>query len=167
MCQASPSIYSHNDHLSPQNAPFSALVCGVQGSGKSHTLSIMLENVLICGNSSIGKLQKPLSALVLHFGDGGASDGQQCEAAYIGRLLLRRRGEAPRVTVYVSPSSTERLRASYKRISQEIIVQPLRFREDELDAKSFLSLMAVDGNSDSAPLYMQTVLVSALTKLSQ
>ncbi|KAI0282338.1 hypothetical protein BGY98DRAFT_113155 [Russula aff. rugulosa BPL654] len=27
------------------NTPFSALVCGVQGSGKSHTVSVILENM--------------------------------------------------------------------------------------------------------------------------
>jgi hypothetical protein len=64
------------------NAPFSALVCGVQvrpqcvcafylhpdrkhsqGSGKSHTTSVLLESVLI-QDDRLGRLPKPLSAIV-------------------------------------------------------------------------------------------------------
>ncbi|GBE79348.1 hypothetical protein SCP_0205460 [Sparassis crispa] len=81
------------------NAPLSAIVCGVQGSGKSHTVSVLLENMLIPRHAPIGNGEKALSGLVLHFGEAGA----------------------------------------------------------ELDAEAFLSMMAV-GSSDSAPLYVQTIL---------
>ncbi|PIL36894.1 hypothetical protein GSI_00584 [Ganoderma sinense ZZ0214-1] len=63
------------------NAPFSALVCGVQGSGKSHTVSVMLENMLYEALPSIGSCKKALSGLVLHFSEGG-SGAQPCEAAW-------------------------------------------------------------------------------------
>lgn len=45
------------------NAPFSALVCGVQGSGKSHSTSVLLESCLI-RDERIGTLPAPLSGLV-------------------------------------------------------------------------------------------------------
>ncbi|KAI0347429.1 hypothetical protein BDW22DRAFT_528650 [Trametopsis cervina] len=137
------------------NAPFSALVCGVQGSGKSHTVSTILENMLISGHAAIGKLDKPLSGLILHFGDGGA-DSQPSEAAYIGSPISSH-VFAPRIVVYVSPSSLSTMSKMYKRINPKITVEPLLFSQDELDAKAFLSLMAI-GSSESAPLYMQTIL---------
>ncbi|KAJ8698160.1 hypothetical protein PTI98_004899 [Pleurotus ostreatus] len=60
------------------NAPFSAIVCGVQGSGKSHTVSVLLENMFISGVGAIGTLQKPLSGLILHYGEGGSSGRPLC-----------------------------------------------------------------------------------------
>lgn len=46
-------------------APFSTFIRGSQGSGKSHTLSCLLENCL--ANSSVSKVKKPLSALLFHY----------------------------------------------------------------------------------------------------
>ena len=40
----------------------------------------------------------------------------------------------------------------------KVTVAPLLFNESDLDAQTFLSMMAV-GASDAAPLYMQIVLV--------
>lgn len=40
------------------SAPSSAFICGSQGSGKSHTLSCLLENCLIV--SGVSKLESPL-----------------------------------------------------------------------------------------------------------
>ncbi|KAG2029864.1 hypothetical protein BDR03DRAFT_1017810 [Suillus americanus] len=64
------------------NAPFSAVVCVVQGSGKSHTVSLLLESMFIPNMRSTGTLQKPLSGIVLHFGEGGPSS-RPSEAAWI------------------------------------------------------------------------------------
>lgn len=142
-----------------QNAPFSAVVCGVQGSGKSHTVSVLLENMLIADLPKIGTLPKALSGLVLHFGEGG-KEAQPSEAAWLA-CPVDRTVTAPRVVVYVSPSSLATMRSVYARVSPRIVVEPLLFRRSELDAKAFLSLMAIQGSSDSAPLYMQTILVSS------
>lgn len=144
-------------YCSLQNAPLSALVCGVQGSGKSHTVSILLENMLIPKYSAIGKLEKPLSGLVLHFGSGGA-ETQPSEAAFIGNPISPS-VKGPRVVVYVSPPSLATMRSVYARVDSNIVVEPLQLGQSELDAKAFLSLMAIY-SSESAPLYMQTVLVS-------
>lgn len=63
-------------------APSSAFICGSQGSGKSHTLSCLLENCLV--KSDVSKLDRPLAGLVFHY-DAFTSDlkGIPCEAAYL------------------------------------------------------------------------------------
>lgn len=64
------------------SAPSSAFICGSQGSGKSHTLSCLLENCLM--KSDVSKLDSPLAGLVFHY-DSFTSDikGTPCEAAYL------------------------------------------------------------------------------------
>lgn len=51
-----PQIYINT------NTPFSTVICGVQGSGKSHTASVLLEGCLI-SNQAIGTLPEPLAGL--------------------------------------------------------------------------------------------------------
>jgi hypothetical protein len=134
------------------------MICGVQGSGKSHTVSVMLENMLIANHASLGSLLRPLSGLVLHFGEGGPS-AQPCEAARVGVPALSG-VRPPEVRVYVSPSSINSMRRVYKRLGSHVQVEPLLFRETELDAEAILSMMAI-GSSESAPLYVHVILVRA------
>jgi hypothetical protein len=63
-------------------APSSVFICGSQGSGKSHTLAILLENCLM--QSVANSLTRPLAGLVFHY-DSFVSDagGLPCEAAYL------------------------------------------------------------------------------------
>lgn len=63
-------------------APSSTFICGSQGSGKSHTLSCLLENCLI--PSDANRLPRPLTGLVFHY-DTFISDvgGSPCEAAFL------------------------------------------------------------------------------------
>ena len=66
--------------------PSSTFICGSQGSGKSHTLSCLLEN---CLSSSIaGRLPSPLTGLLFHY-DAFISDygGSPCEAAFLASDL--------------------------------------------------------------------------------
>ncbi|KAH9173436.1 hypothetical protein EDB89DRAFT_730085 [Lactarius sanguifluus] len=137
------------------NTPFSALVCGVQGSGKSHTVSVILENMFVTGCPALGQLVKPLSGLILHVGETGSCSAP-CEAAYVGVSTVNN-AMPPTVVVYVAPSSLKRMRQVYSRLGKNVEVKPLYFSPSELDAAAFLSLMAVN-SSDHAPLYMQTVL---------
>ncbi|KAH0840083.1 hypothetical protein J3R83DRAFT_1051 [Lanmaoa asiatica] len=139
------------------NAPFSAVVCGVQGSGKSHTVSILLESMFIPNLRPLGFLQKPLSGLVLHFGEGG-TNARPSEAAWIALSNLPT-VQTPPVKVYVSRSSLKTMTAVYAPLGERVTVEPLLLKKDELDAQAFLSMMAV-GSSESAPLYIQGVLVS-------
>ncbi|KAJ7699707.1 hypothetical protein B0H14DRAFT_3174002, partial [Mycena olivaceomarginata] len=62
------------------NATNSTVICGIQGSGKSHTVSCLLECALI-SDSRIGKLPEPLSGLVFHFDE--QDTGRPCEAAFL------------------------------------------------------------------------------------
>lgn len=63
-------------------APSSVFICGSQGSGKSHTLSCLLENFLI--PSQANRLPEPLTGIVFHFDPFLSEDrGNPCEAAYL------------------------------------------------------------------------------------
>ncbi|KAI0751495.1 hypothetical protein C8Q80DRAFT_1157643 [Daedaleopsis nitida] len=146
---ADPRLYLNT------NAPFSAIVCGVQGSGKSHSVSVMLENMLIVDYNPIGYSNKPLSGLVLHYGEGG-SGARPCEAAWVGCSPLQG-VRPPHVKVYVSRSSLNTMRRVYAPLGKSVTVEPLLFNEKELDAEAILSMMAV-GSSDNPPLYMHRVL---------
>ena len=127
-----------------------------KGSGKSHTVSVMLENMFVTKCAAIGSLKKPLAGLVLHFGGSGSSS-LPCEAAWLSTTNMP--GVAPPVVrVFVSRSSLKTMRALYAPLGRRVVVEPLYFSEAELDAQAFLSMMAV-GSSESAPLYVQTVLV--------
>lgn len=156
-------IYDHirnSHHLYFQNAPFSALICGVQGSGKSHSVGVLLENALT-QDRRLGIIEKPLAALVLHFGESGANS-KPCEAAY--QALRSNRFDPlvkpPRVVVYCSPSSLIAISKVYAPLGSSIKILPLTFDEHELDAESFLAMMGVDGSSENVPLYVKIILVS-------
>ena len=58
----------------------------------------------------------------------------------------------------MSRSVVNRMRRIYAPLGDNVTVEPLLFTEDELDAQAFMSMMAVE-SSDSAPLYMQVLLV--------
>lgn len=63
-------------------APSSFFICGSQGSGKSHTLSCLLENALAPCSANV--LPRPLTGIVFHY-DTFISDsgGSPCEAAWL------------------------------------------------------------------------------------
>ena len=119
-------------------------------------MSVLLENMFILKCAHIGTLEKPLCGLVLHFGEGGPSS-RPCEASWVG--VPNFHGiDTPPVRVYVSRSSLNTMKAVYAPLGHRVVVEPLFFSEAELDAEAFLSMMAV-GSSDSAPLYVQLILV--------
>jgi hypothetical protein len=64
------------------SAPSSFFICGSQGSGKSHTLSCLLENALAPCEANV--LPRPLTGIVFHY-DTFISDtgGSACEAAWL------------------------------------------------------------------------------------
>lgn len=136
------------------NAPWSTFICGSQGSGKSHTLSCMLENALL-HPSETGKVSSALTGLVLHYDKfTGFDTGQLCEAAYLCSSNIP-------VRVLVSPSSYERMNRLYSNLPglpescPRPIVKPLKFREDHLSIAMMKSLMAVGSGDGSTPLYME------------
>src|ERR1700722_14695111 len=113
--------------------------------------------MLIPDCSRIGSLEKPLCGLVLHFGEGGVS-ARPNEASWVGRPSVPDI-QTPPVQVFVSRSSLNTMRSVYARLGGGVTEEPLLFDEAELDASAFLSMMAV-GASESAPLYIQILLVS-------
>jgi hypothetical protein len=129
------------------DAPWSAFLCGSQGSGKSHTLSCMLENCLL-DDAQIGKNPHPLAGLVLHY-DGSRGSGV-CEAAYLCSKVKTR--------VLVSASNYGNLKAKYedmaKQCDGDIEVHELKISPEYLDTERIKTLMAVAKDGE-APLYIQ------------
>lgn len=121
---------------------------------QSHTISVLLESMLI-QDRRLGLLPYQLSALVLHFGESG-STFKPCEATFVGQcedpLVL-----PPEVIVLCSPTNITNISKSYTAFGGGAKVYPLYFLEEDIDATSLLSLMAVS-ESGQMPLYMHMVM---------
>ena len=135
------------------SAPWSAFICGSQGSGKSHTLSCMLEAAL--KPSRLGKLPSPLAGMVFHYDKfTGISASQICEAAYLIST------DTP-VRILVSPSNFYRMKRVYENMSKlprnapKPIVAPLLLEEKHLNIERMMKLMAVDEKEGKISLYME------------
>ena len=135
------------------NAPWSAFVCGSQGSGKSHTLSCMLENAMM--SSRIGKAPHPLAGMVFHYDKfTGFSSTQICEAAYLSSSGIP-------VKVLVAPSNLWRMQRAYENLpgfpedAKKPVVVPLLLHEKQLNVERMMKLMAVDEKDGKMALYME------------
>ena len=137
------------------NAPWSAFICGSQGSGKSHTLSCMLEAAL--KPSKLGKLPRPLAGMVFHYDRfTGFSAAKVCEAAYLCSTGIK-------TTVLVSSSNFYRMKRTYEELvipglpknAPRPVVAPLLLEEKHLNIDRMLMLMAVDGKEGKFSLYME------------
>ncbi|KAK8152203.1 hypothetical protein BKA80DRAFT_228074 [Phyllosticta citrichinensis] len=139
------------------NAPFSAFLCGAQGSGKSHTLSCILEGCLLPHVATIGRLAQPLAAIVFHY-DAWSSSGDSsngggiCEAAHLA-------SQGVKVRVLASPSNYWAVERAYREGVKggKVEVGVLRLSEGDLSAKRMLTLMALDGKDGRVPLYMEVI----------
>ncbi|OAG08656.1 uncharacterized protein CC84DRAFT_1086658 [Paraphaeosphaeria sporulosa] len=140
------------------NVPFSMFICGVQGSGKSHTTSCILENALI-PSRHLGKLQNPLSALVFSYAQfsGDGFGFTISEAAFLASSDQRLPGGAhvKRVHVLVSPSNFVRISKLYRQLPN-VLVTPFKLMPQDLDIDTILTLMNVS-ESIETPLYMAQV----------
>ncbi|KAI5921244.1 hypothetical protein F4810DRAFT_372079 [Camillea tinctor] len=128
-------------------APSSLFICGSQGSGKSHTLSCVLEGCLMA--SEVSEVPRPLAGVVFHY-DTFISDrgGAPCEAAYLAS------GGAVKVRVLCAPTNYRAMQETYKAIP-EVSVQKLQLSSSDLNTQRMLDLMAVgDGNM---PLYLHVL----------
>ena len=135
------------------NAPWSAFICGSQGSGKSHTLSCILEAAL--QPSKLGELPSPLAGMIFHYDKfTGFSSTQICEAAYLCSIGIP-------VTVLVSPSNFHRMERAYRNIqgipsnAPKPVVAPLLLEERHLNVERMMKLMAVDEKEGKISLYME------------
>ncbi|CBY00281.1 predicted protein [Plenodomus lingam JN3] len=137
------------------NVPFSTFVCGVQGSGKSHTTAALLENALI-PSKHLGRLRAPASALVFSYSDwaDGGVGFEISEATYLAEALPAYPGaHVKRVTVLVSPSNPG-IKNCY--MGANIRVIPFKLDAKALNISTLLTLMAVNETSNT-PLYMARV----------
>ncbi|EUC42080.1 hypothetical protein COCMIDRAFT_104473 [Bipolaris oryzae ATCC 44560] len=140
------------------NIPFSIFLCGVQGSGKSHTTSCILENSLI-HSKYLGKLENPLSALVFSYGhfNGDGVGFSISEAAFLAFPEAGVPGAAhvKKVHVLVSPSNYVRISKLYLRLPN-VSVTPFKIKPQNLDIATMFTLMNVN-ESEEVPLYMAQV----------
>ncbi|KAK7731084.1 hypothetical protein SLS53_008802 [Cytospora paraplurivora] len=129
-------------------APSSIFICGSQGSGKSHTLSCLLENCLF--SSDANELPRPLTGLVFHY-DTFVNDreGSPCEAAFLSSNPM------VKVRVLCAPTNIATIRRTYARLPN-VTIEPLSIKEQDLTTKRMMDLMAVK-RGDNIPLYMHVI----------
>mmetsp|Transcript_12717 Transcript_12717/g.44540 ORF Transcript_12717/g.44540 Transcript_12717/m.44540 type:complete len:778 (-) Transcript_12717:319-2652(-) len=166
------------------NAPFTALVIGEQGAGKSHTLNVILENSLMPmplpvadGAGPMISLSTPMAGLMFHYDQ---SDGNFCEATglvqlhkYLQSAMERATADGartalpttPKVVILVSPTNFRRRRTFYNGVTSggaepgrddPFEVRPLLFRWSDLHASQLKKLMHVE--DDGAQLYIAAML---------
>ncbi len=147
VCDYDPRIFLN------VNAPWSTFICGSQGSGKSYTLSCILENCLI--PSGLGQLPSAPAAIVFHY-DTFTSYGsrQLCEAAYLCSSGVP-------VKVLVSPTNFWRMKQTYEKLplsspsSRKPEVVPMKFQDKHLNVTRMMSMMAVSDKDGPIPLYIE------------
>nr|POE49002.1 putative di- and tripeptidase dug2 [Quercus suber] len=137
------------------NAPNSTFICGSQGSGKSYTLSTILESCLL-SNPAAGTLVAPVAGVVFHFDtDSGAAIAEAANLCSRG---------IP-VRVLVSKSNFKALASKYLSIPgtagsvgyESIKVDKLELRPTDLSVERMYKLMAFSEKSGSVPLYMDVI----------
>ncbi|KAI5274910.1 hypothetical protein E4T47_02166 [Aureobasidium subglaciale] len=135
------------------NTPWSAFICGSQGSGKSYTLSAIIENCLFA-SPKVGVLPKPLAGVVFH--NNTASSHNICEAAHLVSLGVR-------VNILVSRSNYHALSSIYKTAISSLAahllnIQPLVLQSHHLTAERMHRLMAFQESENTVPLYMEVIM---------
>ncbi|KAK4125151.1 hypothetical protein N657DRAFT_663079 [Parathielavia appendiculata] len=125
--------------------PSSFFICGSQGSGKSHSLSCLLENALAPCDANV--LPRPLTGIVFHY-DTFISDsgGSPCEVAWLSS------NPDIKVRVLCPPTNVRTMQKIYKQFPN-ITVEELRLNESDLNTKRMLDLMAVAAGGN-LPLYL-------------
>ncbi|POW09004.1 hypothetical protein PSTT_07093 [Puccinia striiformis] len=136
------------------NSPFSALICGVQGSGKSHSALVMLEGCLSV-ERRICTLPKPLAGLCSHCDRGSVN--YSCQSTYLrlpatrAQLGAKLTSSVP-VTVLVSPTCLRTMRKIYEPLTG-VKVMPFYLSTLNLLLSRMLTLMGFD-DSVIMPLYL-------------
>ncbi|KAL7795120.1 hypothetical protein V8C37DRAFT_44510 [Trichoderma ceciliae] len=130
-------------------APSSVFICGSQGSGKSHTLSCLLENCLMQSEANV--LPRPLTGIVFHYDPWvSASRGSPCEAAYLASA------EDISVRVLSPPTNVRQIKNIYSKLPN-VHVEELRINQSDLNTKRMMDLMAVSSVQGGIPLYLHVV----------
>ncbi|KAK8092721.1 uncharacterized protein PG998_014762 [Apiospora kogelbergensis] len=125
--------------------PSSTFICGSHGSGKSHTLSCLLENCLVASDAAT--LPRPLTALVFHYDTFVSDDvGSPCEAACLASM------SGIQVRVLCSPTNWATITRTYQHMG--VHVEALQIDSRNLNTKRMLDLMAVNQEDGTVPLYV-------------
>ena len=114
------------------NAPYLGVIYGSPRSGKSHTLSCLLESALYA--SPAGPSPAPSTGLLFHYGSG--LEMHPCEAASLAAYLP--------VRVLVQEDQFDDMKKAYSGFTgskHNIHVRPLIFGEKSLDVHSLLDLL--------------------------
>ncbi|EIN14685.1 hypothetical protein PUNSTDRAFT_130308 [Punctularia strigosozonata HHB-11173 SS5] len=139
---------------------FSAVVCGAQGRGKSHSTAVLLESCLIADHR-LGAIPSPLSALVFYFDSTGwDGNSKPCELAHLAWLDdVRGQGvNPPNVTVLVLPSSLSIMTELYAE-EPNVIVEALHFAPEDISREGLLAIMNVNPGNISLPgSYLEPVM---------
>jgi hypothetical protein len=142
--------------------PWSAFICGVQGSGKSHSLATLLENCILTDNM-YGAVPNPLTAMAFQYDSfSGYKSTQICELAYFCSAGIQ-------VKVLVAPDNYREMRRHYENLpnlpagAKKPKVYPMRLSKHQLNAENVLTLMSFNRGL-STPLY-QKVLSKVLRRL--
>ncbi|KAF8656483.1 hypothetical protein AX16_002502 [Volvariella volvacea WC 439] len=148
----SPELYINS------NVPFSAVICGLKGSGKIQSTSVLMENCLV-KDWHLGSLPKPLSAIAFHF--DSMTEGRQrkpCEAAYLSALNPSCADTAtpPIVTVFVPPMCVKEAKGVYAGLPN-VKIKPLYFSPKYTKNKSVTSIVSGDDSHD-IPFYVEVIL---------
>ncbi|GKZ38702.1 hypothetical protein AbraIFM66950_011071 [Aspergillus brasiliensis] len=137
------------------NIPFSAFLCGVQGS----VLSLKRHSLENCSMTmpALGTLQRSISTLILQYDEySSALSSQPSEAAFLARVMPQYAQERPLpLRVLVSPTNFHNLKNIYSQIPN-IEVRPFRLQPKHLTISMMLSLMSIS-QSGTMPLYMAQV----------
>ncbi|PTB79081.1 hypothetical protein M440DRAFT_1885 [Trichoderma longibrachiatum ATCC 18648] len=127
-------------------APSSVFICGSQGSGKSHSLSCLLENFLTQSKANV--LPHPLTGIVFHYDPLG---GSPCEAACLSSA------KDISVRVLCAPTNSRDIKAIYSKLPG-VVVEELRINQSDLDTRKMMELMAVSSvQGGGIPLYLHVV----------
>lgn len=165
------SDYTENEDCTQKaylnvNEPFCFIATGIQGSGKSHTVAVIIENCLLQCRPMM-ELRKPLAALVLHYDQAKT----ECEAIGLGRTapeLLKlplhksvlRQMSVKEIVVLVSPSFYKQRSTFYSelrsRTGTKYKVYPLLFSWENLRASELKKLLLI--NDGDSQLYVSMLL---------
>ncbi|EGX47250.1 hypothetical protein AOL_s00091g71 [Orbilia oligospora ATCC 24927] len=143
------------------NTPFTTFICGLQGSGKSHSLSVIMENCVI-QNPAVGILHRPLAGVVFYFSPFTPLDvGKPCEIAYLAVPSFSPTTSAPpqqnctrKVTILISRSNLSNMQQVYRKIPS-VTVYPLLLKASQLTTKTMLYPMSIQ--EDNTALYLQII----------
>ncbi|KAI6861762.1 hypothetical protein KC338_g6478 [Hortaea werneckii] len=146
-----PGIAAEEPILYNVDAPNSTFLCGSQGSGKSYTLSCLLENCLM-KDARYGLLKTPVAGVVFNY-DSDLSNVTAETASLCSRGI--------KVRVLVSPSNYVALEKAYKSIKsggRNLTVEKLVLGDADLNVSRMKRLMAFSGEEQNVPLYMEVMM---------